>query len=91
MNVDNSWITLRGFTIDGEEALKDTAFPTELTDAEAFKDPWSPEGRRLEGRVRRQLRRASGAWTGTTLDRMTLVHAGGECVRLRDDARRNVI
>src|SRR3954454_10571079 len=36
-NVDNSYYTLRGFTIDGQEALRGTTFPTQLAQATAFK------------------------------------------------------
>ena len=90
VNVDNSWITLRGFTIDGQEELKDTAFPTELTDAEAFKD--SVQSKVVDSKLvfvgsAANVRNV----TGTTVDRMTLVHAGGECIHLRDGARRTLI
>jgi len=90
VNVDNSWITLRGFTIDGEKELKDAAFPTELTDAEAFKD--SVQSRVVDSKLV-FVGSAPGVRnvTGTMLDRMTLVHAGGECVHLRDGARRTLI
>ena len=37
-NIDHSHYALRGFTIDGQEALRGTTFPTDVTAATAFKD-----------------------------------------------------
>src|SRR3954454_17952404 len=36
-NIDHSWITLQGFTIDGQEQLAATPYPTQLAGIDAFK------------------------------------------------------
>ena len=36
-NIDHSWITLQGFTVDGQEQLATTPYPTELAGIDAFK------------------------------------------------------
>jgi hypothetical protein len=89
-NIDHSWITLRGFTIDGEEALAGTAYPTEVTEAETFKD--SIQSKVVDSKlVFVGSAPEARDVTGVTIDRMTLVHAGNECVHLRDGTRRALI
>jgi Right handed beta helix region/Protein of unknown function (DUF1565) len=89
-NIDNSWITLDGFTIDGQEQLAATPLPTDLRGIDAFKE--SVQDRVEDGRLVyigsnddvRDL-------TGVTINNMFLSSAGGECVRLRNNARGNTI
>jgi hypothetical protein len=89
-NVDHSWITLRGFTIDGEEQLASTPLPTDLAGIDAFK-------RSVQDRVEDSRLVYVGSnddtrdVTGVTVDDMFLSSAGGECVRLRNGARGNTI
>jgi hypothetical protein len=89
-NIDHSWITLQGFTIDGQEQLATTPLPTDLRTIDAFKR--SVADRVQDGRLvyvgssddARDL-------TGVTIDDMFLNGGGGECVRLRNNAHDNVI
>jgi hypothetical protein len=89
-NIDHSWITLQGFTIDGQEQLTATPLPTDLRTIDAFKR--SVADRVEDGRLvyvgssddARDL-------TGVTIDDMFLHGGGGECVRLRNNAHDNVI
>jgi hypothetical protein len=89
-NIDHSYYHLRGFTIDGEEKLRDTTFPTAVTDAEAFKD------RVQDDVVNSKLLFVGGAdsatrITGLVIDDMDLHASGGECVHLRNGAHGNLI
>ena len=90
ISVDHSWITLDGFTVDGQEQLAREPFPTDLRRADAFKD--SVADRVEDGRLiyvganddTRDL-------TGITVNNMFLHGAGGECVRLRNNAHDNTV
>ena len=89
-NIDHSWITLDGFTVDGQEQLATTPFPTDLRGIDAFKD--SVADRVEDGRLvyigsNEDVRDV----TGVTVNNMFLNGAGGECVRLRNNARGNTI
>ena len=89
-NIDHSWITLDGFTVDGQEQLASTPFPTDLRGIDAFKD--SVQDRVEDGRLvyvgsDENVRDV----TGVTLNNMFLNGAGGECVRLRNNAHGNTI
>jgi Right handed beta helix region len=90
VSVNHSYYTFDGFTIDGQEKLAGTAYPTDLAAVTAFKN-----------RVRSQV--ADGRLiyigaaddtrdlTGITIHNMFLNGAGGECVRLRNNAHDNAI
>jgi hypothetical protein len=90
VSINNSYYTLDGFTIDGQEKLANTTFPTTIATMNAFKD--SVQSKVEDGRLvyigaddkARNL-------TGITLDNMFLNGAGGECVRLRNNAHDNMI
>jgi hypothetical protein len=90
VNVDHSWITLQGFTIDGQEQLANTPLPTALGDVDAFKQS-------VQDRVEDSKLVYVGAnddtrdVTGVTIDDMFLSSSGGECVRLRNNAHDNRI
>jgi hypothetical protein len=89
-NIDHSWITLQGFTVDGQEQLADTPYPTDLAGTDAFKQ--RVQDRVEDGRlVYVGSNDDSRDITGVTLDDMFLNGAGGECVRLRNNAHDNTI
>ena len=88
-SIDHSWITLDGFTIDGQEQLADVPFPTDLRRSDACKRRPGP-GRGRPARLHRR-RRAVADITGITIINMFLNGAGGECVRLRNNAHDNLI
>ncbi len=89
-SVDNSYYVFDGFTIDGQQELADVAFPTDLSGIDAFKQSVQPQvqdGRLIyvgAGDESRDL-------TGITIRNMFLSGAGGECVRLRNNAHDNVV
>jgi Protein of unknown function (DUF1565) len=89
-SINNSYYTLDGFTIDGQEQLKDTPFPTDLSAVDAFKDSVQPkvaDGRLIYIGADEKVRDL----TGITINNMFLNGAGGECVRLRNNAHDNTI
>ena len=94
MAIKNSYYTLRGFAIDGQEQVEDrhplSAWPRRMSQIGKFKASiaslvsndrliYVDSGSRLAG------------VTGTIIDHMTLTGAGGECVRIRDDATNNIV
>jgi hypothetical protein len=89
-NIDNSWYTIRGFTIDGEEKLADTTFPTDVADAAAFKDA-------NQSKITASKLLVVGSddsardLTGIVIDDMFFHASGTDCVHLRDGAHGNVI
>ena len=90
VSIDHSWITLDGFTIDGQEQLADVAFPTDLATIDAWKQ--SIADRVEDGRlVYIGSAEESRDLTGITISNMFLTGAGGECVRLRNNAHDNRI
>jgi Right handed beta helix region/Protein of unknown function (DUF1565) len=89
-NIDHSWITLDGFTVDGQEQLATTPFPTDLAGIDAFKE--SVQDRVEDGRlVYVGSNDDARDITGVTINNMFLSSAGGECVRLRNNARGNTV
>jgi Right handed beta helix region len=89
-NIDHSWITLDGFTVDGEEQLASTPFPTDLRAIDAFKE--SVQDRVEDSRlVYVGSNDDTRDVTGVTITNMFLSSAGGECVRLRNNAHDNTI
>jgi hypothetical protein len=89
-SIDHSWITLDGFTIDGQEQLADVPFPTTLRGIDAWKS--SVQDRVEDGRlVYIGSAEESRDLTGITISNMFLSGAGGECVRLRNNAHDNTI
>ena len=90
VNIDHSWITLDGFTIDGQEQLATTPFPTDLKTIDAFKQ--SVQDRVEDGRLVYVASNDDARdLTGITINNMFLSGAGGECVRLRNNAHDNAI
>ncbi len=90
LSVDNSYYVFDGFTIDGQEKLAGVAFPGDLSGIDAFKvgvQPQVEDGRLIyigAGDESRDL-------SGITISNMFLSGAGGECVRLRNNAHDNAV
>jgi hypothetical protein len=94
MAIKNSYYTLTGFSIDGQQAIEARTpvpqWPTTAAKVASFKSSVSSiavndrliyidSGSSTEG------------VTGTIINKMILTGAGGECVRIRNDATVNVI
>jgi hypothetical protein len=90
VSINNSYYRLDGFTIDGQEKLKDTPMPGSLAGLTAFKD-------HNQEKIADNRLLYIGAddnsknITGILLSNMYLSKAGGECVRLRNNAYHNEI
>ena len=90
VNIDHSWITLDGFTVDGQEQLGGVPFPTDVRTIDAWKA--SVQDRVEDSRlVYIGSAEESRDLTGITISNMFLNGAGGECVRLRNNAHGNTI
>ena len=90
LNIDHSHYVFEGFTIDGQENLANTPYPTDLGTIDAFKN--SVQGQVSDSRLvyigsSDDVRDV----TGVTIRNMFLNGAGGECVRLRNNAHGNTI
>ena len=89
-SVDHSHYVFDGFTIDGQEKLANTPFPTDLNTIDAFK--LSVQAQVEDGRlIYVGAGEDSRDLTGITISNMFLSGAGGECVRLRNNAHANVV
>jgi hypothetical protein len=90
VNINHSHYVLEGFTIDGQEKLLGADYPTSLDDIDAFK-------RRVQDKVADSKLIYVGSadtsrdLTGITIQDMFLTGAGGECIRLRNNAHGNTI
>jgi Right handed beta helix region/Protein of unknown function (DUF1565) len=90
VSIDHSWYTLDGFTIDGQEKLSGTRFPTDFTVMTAFKD--RVRDKVADGRlVYVGADERTRDLTGITLHNMFLSGAGGECVRFRNGAHDSAV
>ena len=90
VSVNHSYYTFDGFTIDGQEKLAGTAYPTDLAAVTAFKNRVQPQvadGRLIYIGAADDTRDL----TGITIHNMFLNGAGGDCVRLRNNAHDNAI
>ncbi|WP_375760971.1 fibronectin type III domain-containing protein [Corallococcus exercitus] len=89
-NVDHSHYVLEGFTIDGQEKLLNAAWPTSLSGVSAFKD--ANTGLVADGRlIYIGSSETSRDITGVVIRDMFLNGAGGECIRMRNNAHHNEI
>lgn len=94
MAIKNSYYTLQGFAIDGQEQVENhyplSAWPTQMSQIGKFKASVAPlvDNDRLI-----YIDSGSGVTgvTGTIIDRMTLTGSGGECIRIRDNATNNIV
>ncbi|TWF80849.1 parallel beta helix pectate lyase-like protein [Pseudonocardia hierapolitana] len=90
VSVDHSHYVFEGFTIDGQEKLKGRQFPTDVSAITAFKQSVATDvedGRLIYIGASDESRDI----TGIEIRNMFLSGAGGECVRLRNNAHDNVI
>jgi hypothetical protein len=89
-NIDHSHYVLEGFTIDGQEGLKGQQLPESVSAITAFKE--SVRENVSDGRlIYIGSSNDSRDITGVAIRDMFLSGAGGECVRLRNNATNNVI
>jgi hypothetical protein len=90
VNIDHSYYTLEGFTIDGQERLRADQLPADLGAIDAFKNGAQPQ---IEDSKLIYVGSADTASdiTGITIRNMFLTEAGTECVRLRNNANGNTI
>jgi hypothetical protein len=90
VNIDHSYYTLEGFTIDGQERLPAAQLPTDLGAVDAFKNGIQSQ---IEDSKLIYVGSADTAQdlTGITIRNMFLTEAGTECVRLRNNANGNTI
>ena len=89
-NIDHSYYILDGFTIDGQEALKDVEFPTDIRTVNEFKD--SVQAKVKDGRlIYVGSADSTRDLTGIKIINMHLRRGGGECVRMRNNAHHNII
>ena len=90
LSIDHSYYRIEGFTIDGQEKLDGVPFPTDPAAASAFKD--SVQDRVADSRlIYVGSSEQSRDLTGITVTNMFLSGAGGECVRMRNNAHDNAI
>jgi hypothetical protein len=90
LNIDHSYYVFDGFTIDGQENLANKPYPTDLRTIDEFKN--SVQGQVSDSRLV-YIGSADDVRdvTGVTIRNMFLNGAGGECVRLRNNAHGNTI
>lgn len=94
MAIKNSYYTLRNFAIDGQEQVESqhplSAWPTRMSQIGEFKASVAPlvNNDRL---IYIDSGSAGAGVTGTIIDHMTLAGAGGECIRIRDNATNNIV
>jgi hypothetical protein len=90
ISVDHSYYVFEGFTIDGQEKLKGRQLPEDLSAITAFKRSVAKDV--TDGRlIYIGASNESRDITGVEIRNMFLSGGGGECVRLRNNARDNVI
>jgi hypothetical protein len=89
-NIDHSYYTLEGFTIDGQEQLHADQLPTDIAAMDAFRTGAQPQ---IKDSKLIYVGSADTARdiTGITIRNMFLTEAGTECVRLRNNANGNTI
>lgn len=89
-SINNSFYHLSGLTIDGEPALKTTAFPGTLQAVAGFKNG-------IQDKVNDSSLIFIGASdtargiAGVVINDMALLHAGGDCVRIANGAHNNIV
>ncbi len=89
-NIDHSHYVLQGFTIDGQEKLANATYPTGLSGARGFKD--ANQALVADGRlIYIGSSDTSRDITGVVIRDMFLNGAGGECIRMRNNATHNEV
>lgn len=90
LQINHGHYRLEGFTVDGQPGIPLQAYPDRLSQARAFKDA-------VQDRVANSkliyvgYASTSRDITGVVLENLFLHGAGGECVRLRNNAYGNVV
>jgi hypothetical protein len=88
--INNSYYRLQGFSIEGEQAIPASSYPTSLSATAAFKN--ANQGAIVDSTLIFVGGSATAVGlTGITINDMYLSGAGGDCVRLRNDANHNQI
>jgi hypothetical protein len=83
VGVNNSYYVFEGFTIEGQETLSSTTYPTTLDAVRSFKD--SVQGQTINDKLLYVgSSDTSHDITGVVVNDMYLHASGGECVRLRN-------
>jgi chitodextrinase len=89
-NIDHGYYVLEGFTIDGQEKLVNKTWPTSLSAVRQFKD--DNQSLVADGRlIYIGSADTSRDITGVVIRDMFLNGAGGECIRMRNNAHGNEI
>jgi hypothetical protein len=90
VNIDHSYYTLEGFTIDGQDQLRADQLPTDLAAMDAFRNGAQPQIKDSK-LIYVGSADTSRDVTGITIRNMFLTEAGTECVRMRNNANGNTI
>lgn len=90
INVNHSYYIFDGFTIDGNEKVKNLTYPTTLSAVKSFKDN---NQRNIVDSKLLYIGSADSTrnLTGITVRNMFLHGAGTECVRIRNNATNNIV
>ncbi len=90
VSINHSHYVLEGFTIDGQENLVNETYPTDLSSTRSFKD--ANQSRIADGRlIYIGASDTSRDITGVVIRDMFLNGAGGECIRMRNNATGNEV
>jgi hypothetical protein len=89
-SINHSHYTLDGFTIDGQERIARSEYPTALSAVRSFKD--SVQSRAVNSKlVYVGAADTTRDLTGITISNMFLNGSGGECVRFRNRAANSLV
>ena len=90
MSINHSNYVLEGFTIDGQEALHGSQYPTDSAKVRAFKD--AAQSKVADGRlIYIGASETSRDIHNVVIRDMYLNGAGGECLRMRSNAHDNIV
>lgn len=90
VNVNHSHYVFEGFTIDGNEKMKNATYPTTLSTVKSFKD--NNQGNIIDSKlIYIGSADTTRDITGVTIRNMFLHGAGTECIRMRNNAMKNVV
>ncbi|MBL8158848.1 DUF1565 domain-containing protein [Candidatus Saccharibacteria bacterium] len=90
IDINHSYYTLKGFTVEGQKNIAHTEYPATPAEARSFKD--EVQGRAVNSKaVYIGASSDSRDITGVRIDDMYIHGSGGECVRLRNNAFNNTI
>ncbi|MBL8158855.1 hypothetical protein JNJ66_00145 [Candidatus Saccharibacteria bacterium] len=90
IDINHSYYTLKGFTVDGQKAIARGEYPTTPANIRGFKD--SVQSRAVNSKlVYVGAANDSRDIVGTRIDDMFLQGSGGECVRFRNNAMASAV